>query len=553
MTANTASAFRRAGKKTLIPALLFALSIVLTVFVTWQTAQSCLDGDASSELVLAHHLNETGRILSSDWYYSSELRVLNTQLVFAPLFSLFSDWTMVRFTGALILQATLVLSFFYLCRQAKLSWGARFLGGALLLLPVSAAYGRFVLYHSYYMPHITISFFIVSLFLSALRYVNETRWLHAFIRFTLLCGLSLGSGLGGVRQGVVTHIPLLFLLIVFLFQDAGRMSVSEALRAHGKSLALICAALLAFLLGYIINVRYLSSWFVFSSYNDLTLNLLDSLKLPDILYGLLHAFGFRENLRILSVLGILSVSAVFSFGFFLVRSALFALLSQQISSACRFIALFFAGALTVMLCVFLLVDSGWYYPLYLLPVLIWCVPMLCVLYDDMPERASQLGRADICLLLCVLFLSANGLANSAFFASCGKFFPQKYEGVGYEDMTLAQKLEKPVEFLMENGYELGYSQFWSSNPVTEISDGKIKMINLLVHQYNRPLIVHEFLMLRSTYDMQTDKVFLLLPAFYNKAYVEMDIPDKGELVYDDGEFFIYHFDDPSVLREYTRW
>ena len=28
---------------------------------------------------------------------------------------------------------------------------------------------------------------------------------------------------------------------------------------------------------------------------------------------------------------------------------------------------------------------------------------------------------------------------------------------------------------------------------------------------------------------------------------------KGERVYDDGEFVIYHFDDPSILRDYTSW
>jgi len=120
-------------------------------------------------------------------------------------------------------------------------------------------------------------------------------------------------------------------------------------------------------------------------------------------------------------------------------------------------------------------------------------------------------------------------------------------------MTLAQKLQKPVEFLLENGYELGYSQFWSSNPVTEMSDGKIKMINLLVHQYNRPLVIHEFLMQRSTFSQEADKVFLLLPAFYNKAYVDMEIYSEDSLVYNDGEFFIYHFDDPSVIQQFVSW
>jgi len=542
------------GLKTLIPAFLFVIVLCLSFYTTWQTSLYCLDGDASSELVLAHHLNETGQVLSRDWYYSSELRVLNTQLVYAPLFSIFSDWTMVRFTGAMIMQGLLVLSFFYLGRQAKLSWGARFLGGALLLLPVSTAYGRFVLYHSYYMPHIALSFAIVALFMSCMRHLTNRRKLHAFVRFALLGALSLGSGLGGVRQGVVTHVPLLFLLVVFLFQDAKDKSLSDVIKTHACGILIAAAASAAFALGYIVNVRYLSSWFVFSDYSTLMIDLLDPLKLPDILFGLLHSFGFRDNLRALSVLGILSVSAVFSLVFFLVRSVL--LLNQRErthSPAHRLVGLFFLSALTVMLSVFLLIDSGWYYPLYLLPATIWFIPLLSVLYDAMPARAAQLTRADACLLLTVVLLFANGFANAAFFATGGKLFAQRYEGVGYEDMTLAQKLQKPVEFLLENGYELGYSQFWSSNPVTEMSDGKIKMINLLVHQYNRPLVIHEFLMQRSTFSQEADKVFLLLPAFYNKAYVDMEIYSEDSLVYNDGEFFIYHFDDPSVIQQFVSW
>jgi len=192
----SASSKSRPSLKTLIPAFLFVIVLCLSFYTTWQTSLYCLDGDASSELVLAHHLNETGRILSSDWYYSTELRVLNTQLVFAPLFSIFSDWTMVRFVGAMILQGLLVLSFFYLGRQAKLSWGARFLGGALLLLPVSTSYGRIVLYHSYYMPHIILGFMIVALFLSTLNHWNNRHIRIASLRLALLCALSFGSGLG---------------------------------------------------------------------------------------------------------------------------------------------------------------------------------------------------------------------------------------------------------------------------------------------------------------------------------------------------------------------
>ena len=56
MTQTIPAAKRRASLKTWLPALLFLLVIALSVFTTWQATMYCLDGDASSELVLAHHL-----------------------------------------------------------------------------------------------------------------------------------------------------------------------------------------------------------------------------------------------------------------------------------------------------------------------------------------------------------------------------------------------------------------------------------------------------------------------------------------------------------------
>lgn len=545
---------RRIGLKTWLPALLFILAAVFTVFTTWNATLYCLDGDASSEMVLAHHLNETGKILSTDWNYSSELRVLNTQLVFAPLFSVFSDWHMVRFTGALILQAMLVSAFFYLGKQAKLSAGSLLAGGTLLLLPVSTAYGRFVLYHSYYMPHIILGFLIGALFMSCMRHARAKHPVHTLIRFLLLCALSLGSGLGGIRQGVVTHVPLMLLVMTLAFQDAKDKSLLQVIKTHWPDAVVAGCALFAFLLGYLVNIRILDSRYVFASYQELKIDLLNVEKLPDILFGIFHSFGFRDNLRIISLLGILSAGAVFSFLCSIVRGVLLTVNPETDSvPPRRFLGLFAVSSLFVMLCVFLFLDYDWYYPLYLLPVTAWFVPLIAAHYDAVPVRISKIRRGDVCLLLSLLLLFCNGFANSAFFASGGRLFTQRYEGMSYEDMTLVKRLEKPVAFLMENGYELGYSQFWSANPVTEMSDGAIKMINLVVNRYDRPLVVHDFLMLRSTYYMETDKTFLLLPAFYNNAYVEMDIYDPSQLVYNDGEFFIYHFDDPSVLWNYTSW
>ncbi|MCI7193052.1 hypothetical protein MR547_07285, partial [bacterium] len=44
--------------------------------------RTCLDSDMASEMVLASQLNREGGILSTNWYYSTELRVFCEQLLF---------------------------------------------------------------------------------------------------------------------------------------------------------------------------------------------------------------------------------------------------------------------------------------------------------------------------------------------------------------------------------------------------------------------------------------------------------------------------------------
>ena len=80
---------KRSRIETLAAALFFALCFLSSVYLAYRTSEYIFDSDASSELVLAELLSRQGSILSSDWFYSTELRVLNTQLVYAPLFHIF--------------------------------------------------------------------------------------------------------------------------------------------------------------------------------------------------------------------------------------------------------------------------------------------------------------------------------------------------------------------------------------------------------------------------------------------------------------------------------
>ena len=69
---------------------------VLCVFL-WRNVTDLLDSDMASDMIYADLLRQEGSLLSSNWYYSSEIRILSNHLFFTPLFYLTRDWHLVRF------------------------------------------------------------------------------------------------------------------------------------------------------------------------------------------------------------------------------------------------------------------------------------------------------------------------------------------------------------------------------------------------------------------------------------------------------------------------
>ena len=79
-----------------------------------------VESDMSSELVLARILAQEKKIFTTSWYYSTEIRILNYNLVFAPLFLLTDNWHIIRIVGIIILDLILFSSYYYLAKQYEL-------------------------------------------------------------------------------------------------------------------------------------------------------------------------------------------------------------------------------------------------------------------------------------------------------------------------------------------------------------------------------------------------------------------------------------------------
>ena len=127
-----------------------------------RTMESQTDSDVSSELILARLLAEEGRIITPNWYYSTEIRVFNTNLVFAPLFRVFDNWHTVRLCGTILLHLFLLLSAYFLCRTARITEMFPIVGLSLIM-PFSHDYFFVVLRFPYYIPHLMVTLLVFSL------------------------------------------------------------------------------------------------------------------------------------------------------------------------------------------------------------------------------------------------------------------------------------------------------------------------------------------------------------------------------------------------------
>lgn len=508
----------------LLPKLLFLCSVILSIVTTYYVSGHILDSDASSELVLAKQLAETGNILSRDWIYSTELRVVNTQLVYALMFRIFSDWFLVRFCSALVLQAIYILSYGFMLHQAGFSKNQFYMSASLLLLPVSVTYGRILLYHCYYIPHISISFFLVGLFLG---FAGEARLSPVKGGIRLLCLLALAflGGLGGIRQLMITHAPMLLLILLLCVVEDFQSSDARqpAILSKQKLLLLVVAglALAAAFLGYKVNTDIFPKYFTFDSYSDTNLSIRNFSELHDVVYGFLHQFGFRKSLPMLSLLGILSLGGIFTAGYCLYL-AVKAIQTHKPTADLRktIVYSFFLCYTVVMTAVFLITSSFYYFVLYYALCLSWAAPMLLSIPEHIPQNIHPLHFKRLFSWVAVLVLFVNGLANTAYFNGIEKF-DQIFEGLTYQQKDTAAQMTELVDYLLENNYDAGYATFWEGNIITELSNGQIPMTNLTAKQSEDDILhicYYNWLTSQWQREAPKEKPFLILTADNAKLF-----------------------------------
>lgn len=434
----------------IFPFVILGCAFLLLCFIYEKKIDCWIDSDTASDLVMARQLASEGRLLSKNWYYSSELHVIKTQLVTMPLFLLTDSFHTVRVVSAWIWFAILILSYLYFCQQIGLSkplWAF----GVLLLLPFSKTYFQYVLMGCYYIPYIAVSFIAVGLLFQAGRY-RGIKWL-------LLLGvgglLALFSGLGGPRQLAMIYLPL------FL---AGLIQAIPAWKTHtGTRMSFLnvaafrrgAASLFYFLscfLGYIVNTKFLSKIYPFETWKSLKFQSFSLEGLETLLTGFLDTLGYTEG-KVFSGALLCNLSC-----FALCLLALIAIIHcikhrREVCEGQLYLTVFFLCGLAIYSGLGLFTDAG-NASRYNISILVFIIPLLAANLGALFNRPAAQRFA---LIGVALLVTAAGLIN--------------LESIYRTDKT--KPLREVGAYLTERGYTAGYATYWKGNVLTELTNGQV--------------------------------------------------------------------------------
>lgn len=420
---------------------LIGLFIFLSVYM-WMFGDRLTEADISSEMLLAKLLNEEHRLISKNWFYSTELRVLNIQIFYSLFFHIFRDWTMVRTATCMVSYLLMLVSYYYMLHQ--MGYDRIYAVSAIfLLLPVSDGYFEFVLLALLYASFISICFFAIGM---VFHYGKASARMKKILLILTII-LAFMAGLGGNRHVAALYLPLLGAVVL------------HALIQRKITDYLICTviAFVSSCVGCLINIIVLTPDYHFASWSGSGMTLRVSMEgFHNLFFGTLRYFGYSYG-------GAPGTPLASAFSCVLTLIMVVCLLLTLIRKIRKpdeiwLLTLYFTCVYIVFWGIYTFTNM-YYSDRYNMQTMTFVIPIIaCTLYDMEWKKHRK---------LCMIgggVIVGGILISSAF----------RYARYGSMDKTKEWRLI--AEYLVEEqGISEGYATFENGNVLTELSDGEIEV------------------------------------------------------------------------------
>ncbi len=513
---------------TLLPWLFFAAVAGAWVLFYLLRVEKLIDADMSSEMVLSDILAKQGGIITPDWKYSTEIRVLNNQIIFSLFLAITKSYKLSRLLSGVVLLAILGASYYYLCVQAGIKKYFPHTA-ALLFLPFSADYAYIVLYGLYYIPHIAISFTSAGLILKLSKNLDKKKKIVSAVLMVLL---SFAAGLGGPRQIVICYLPLLLLALVQSLELKRFVWQGAVLSFLGSGA------------GYAFNRFVLSYNYHFNSWDNLNFTGFSFERAQTLFMGIMHEFGFTEE-SVFSAALIKNAACMIIIAAIILYYHGFTRNYVKKDDTERFIAGCGVMITAVYFLLYLFTDM-YYEDRYALPVIVFAAPLLAFALKNAVKGASGLDKKQAFWH----YLIPVGVIAATLAAGAGR-----YPGLYRTDLTSA--LSEVSDSLVAQGYQSGYASYWNGNIMTELSEGRFEMFNWDDYVDGKVDVEELYVWLQpiSHYDKKPEgKVFILLSSEEETLCPLVEYLTEEDVAFRNDAYVAYGFDSyEAMLCNLSDW
>ena len=515
-----------------LPWLWMAAAYLFDLWYQLVPGKWIVDSDLASEMILSDLLNKEGTIISHNWFYSTELKVVNLQWFYRLGLLIFpNDWHLARTFGMAITLALFAAAMLFFVKCAGLGRAGLWMVGTLLW-PFGQHYLVYAIYGGYYLVY---TFFYMLVLALVLRSLNADKK-HCALQWVLACVITAVAGMNGVKQLMVFHAPLCLaaaILLVLALHSCGKTNWKAALDACRKEVRLLVASLVtavAAAAGYFVSNAVLSRMYDFKSYNFIVWNRdEDWFTLDRILMDFFHEFGYENGSGVFHFGGIAAAVGLLlgCWMFFCIVRLLLRLDKLERNDK-----------LLVLLLVAMLAVCGvayTYFHEYYLYFWLMNMPVAIAV------MAVEIKTEDFHILGARQLL---GVGLAACFTLCAVSTVRQEQ----EHPYLAHKgLNTAAEWLVDNGYTQGYSTFWNGNAMTELTSGKLEVWTLQSLDRDD---VPNWLQPKSHLATDPEHPFLLIDTETDGPAENAKLIQYGDCteVYNDGRYVIYDFADADALH-----
>lgn len=515
-----------------LPRLWMAAAYLFDLWYQLVPGKWIVDSDLASEMILSDLLNKEGTIISHNWFYSTELKVVNLQWFYRLGLLIFpNDWHLARTFGMAITLALFAAAMLFFVKCAGLGRAGLWMVGTLLW-PFGQHYLVYAIYGGYYLVY---TFFYMLVLALVLRSLNADKK-HCALQWVLACVITAVAGMNGVKQLMVFHAPLCLaaaILLVLALHSCGKTDWKAALDVCRKEVRLLAASLVtavAAAAGYFVSNAVLSRMYDFKSYNFIVWNRdEDWFTLDRILMDFFHEFGYENGSGVFHFGGIAAAVGLLlgCWMFFCIVRLLLRLDKLERNDK-----------LLVLLLVAMLAVCGvayTYFHEYYLYFWLMNMPVAIAV------MAVEIKTEDFHILGARQLL---GVGLAACFTLCAVSTVRQEQ----EHPYLAHKgLNTAAEWLVDNGYTQGYSTFWNGNAMAELTSGKLEVWTLQSLDRDD---VPNWLQPKSHLTTDPEHPFLLIDTETDGPAENAKLIQYGDCteVYNDGRYVIYDFADADALH-----